>query len=254
VSRWCSTSTVTSNLTNQAAQSGWRSLGDSESLIVGYPLGLFGQTAAAEVDTALGPSWNAGKCCGGASQNGIDDVGFARAIVQAVAAEANVDRTRVYAAGHSNGGSMSYRLGCEAADLFAGVAPVAGLFLFVPAPCQPARPIPVIAFGGLHDPQEPYALVTADFTAWRHLQGCGSGPPDDRVDIGTSYCEIYRSCNAKARLLVSTQTTTVLIRLAFTSSRCSTSAGWRNPGSEPRGSAKSTHQICPRRIIGCGSG
>jgi polyhydroxybutyrate depolymerase len=185
----------TSNETFQAGLSGWRVLADSEGFILAYPLGLFGQTAAAEVDTADGPSFNAGPgCCGGAARNGIDDVGFARAIVQAVATEANIDRTRVYATGHSNGGAMASRLSCEAADVFAGVAPVAGFIgVFL---CQPSRPIAVIAFAGLDDPVSPYVFSTVGFTVWRNVDGCGSGPPDDRVDIGTSYCETYRNCSA----------------------------------------------------------
>jgi hypothetical protein len=47
-----------------------------------------------------------------------------------------------------------------------------------------------------------------------------------------------------------TQTTTVLILLALTSSRWRITAGCRYPGSEPCGSANSTHQTCPRRIAG----
>ncbi|HUL98300.1 MAG TPA: PHB depolymerase family esterase [Mycobacterium sp.] len=185
----------TGNPTDQAGWSGWRSLANTEDFIVAYPLGLFGRPEAPEVDTPDGPSFNGGPfCCGGASKNGIDDVGFAWAIVQAVAAEANVDRARVYATGLSNGGGMSSRLGCEAADLFAAVAPLAGFIGIVP--CQPSRPIAVIAFAGLHDPKTPYVLSTASFTSWRDLDGCGSGPPDDRVDFGTSYCETYRSCSA----------------------------------------------------------
>ena len=43
-------------------------------------------------------------CCGNA---GIDDVGFIRAVVAAIAGEANVDATRVYATGLSNGGAIS---------------------------------------------------------------------------------------------------------------------------------------------------
>jgi len=184
----------TSSPTEQAGLSGWRSLADGEGFIVAYPLGLFGQPEAPEVDTPAGPSFNAGPgCCGGAAQNKVDDVGFARAIVQAMAAEANVDRARVYATGHSNGGGMASRLSCEAADLFAGVAPLAG---FIGVACQPSRPIAVIAFAGLHDPQTPYVLSTVGFTVWRNVDGCGSGPPDDRVDIGTSYCETYRNCSA----------------------------------------------------------
>jgi poly(3-hydroxybutyrate) depolymerase/6-phosphogluconolactonase (cycloisomerase 2 family) len=186
------------NPTDQAGFSGWRSLADSEGFIVAYPLGLFGRPDALEMDTAHGPSFNGGPlCCGWAAQRKIDDVGFARAIVQALAAEANVDRARVYATGSSNGGYLSSRLGCEAADLFAAVAPVAGFIGFFPmSQCQPSRPVAVIEFAGLHDPSTPYALSTDSFTHWRDVGGCGSGPPDDRIDFGTSYCETYRSCSA----------------------------------------------------------
>jgi polyhydroxybutyrate depolymerase len=154
---------------------------------------LFGQPEAPEVDTPDGPSFNAVGCCGGAAAHGIDDVGFARAIVQAIAAEANVDRARVYATGHSNGGNMASQLSCKAADLFAGVAPVAGFILGV---CKPSRPIAVIAFAGLHDPKTPYAFSTVSFAQWRDVDGCGSGSPDAHVDVGTSFCDIYEHCNA----------------------------------------------------------
>jgi DNA-binding beta-propeller fold protein YncE len=84
------------NPTLQAAVSGWRSLADSENFIVAYPLGLFGRPEAPEVDTSNGPSFNGGPlCCGLAVRQRIDDVGFARAIVEAVSSEANVDRARV---------------------------------------------------------------------------------------------------------------------------------------------------------------
>jgi len=193
-----------SSPTEQAGVSGWRSLADSEGFIVAYPLGLFGQSDAPEVDTAHGPSFNGGPlCCGWAALRRIDDVGFARAIVQAVAAEANIDRARVFATGWSNGGFMSHRLACEAADVFAAIAPVAGrIGLFPPTSCQPSRPIAVIEFAGLHDPNVPYQGGTGrpsaleSFAYWRDANGCGSGPPDDRVDFGTSYCETYRSCRA----------------------------------------------------------
>ena len=193
----------TNSPTEQAGLSGWRSLADSEDFIVAYPLGLFGQPEAPEVDTPHGPSFNGGpQCCGWAVLRRIDDVGFARAIVQAVAAEANVDRARVYATGLSNGGYMSSRLGCEAADLFAAVAPLAGFIGLVPlSQCRPSRPLPVIEFAGLHDPGSPYpGLSTNSFAHWRDVDGCGSGPPDERVDFGTSYCETYRSCSAAVQV------------------------------------------------------
>jgi poly(3-hydroxybutyrate) depolymerase/6-phosphogluconolactonase (cycloisomerase 2 family) len=197
------------NQTDEAGVTGWRATADREGFIVVYPLGLFGQSEAPEVDVNatqglhVGPSWNAGQlCCGQARLKSVDDVGFARAIVQAVAAEANIDRRRIYATGWSNGGFMSYRLACEAADVFAAVAPVAGRIGLLPTTsCQPSRPIAVIEFAGLHDPNVPYQGGLAPSAAqslayWRDQDGCGSGPPDDHVDFGTSYCDTYRSCNA----------------------------------------------------------
>ena len=99
-------------------------------------------------------SWNAGACCGTAAREEIDDVGFAdstsasadagahpphlpapgstraapppppaashrftRAMVAYVAELACVDPDRIFSAGYSNGGYMSYRLACEASDL-----------------------------------------------------------------------------------------------------------------------------------------
>ena len=192
------------NGTIQAGVSGWRSLADSEGFIVVHPLGLFGRPEAPEVDTPQGPSFNGGPlCCGRAALSRIDDVGFARAIVQAVAAEANVDRARVYATGLSNGGYVSHRLACEAADVFAAVAPVAARIGLVPTKlCQPSRPIALIEFAGLHDPAVPYGgagplpSAAQSLAYWRDQDSCGSGPPDERIDFGTSYCEAYRSCSA----------------------------------------------------------
>jgi polyhydroxybutyrate depolymerase len=197
------------NQTDQAGVSGWRSLADSEDFIVAYPLGLFGRPEAPEVDTNAslathGPSLNGGPaCCGLAKLKEIDDVGFARAIVQGVAAEANVDHARVYATGWSNGGFLSYRLACEAADVFAAVAPIAGRIGLVPTTsCQPSRPTAVIEFAGLDDPKVPYQGIgdwpsaAQSLAYWRDVNGCGSGPPDDRVNRGTSYCETYRNCGA----------------------------------------------------------
>ena len=66
-----------------------------------------------------------------------------RAIITALQSYACIDPKRVYASGCSNGGGMSFKLACEAADVIAGVAPVdfdcvdgngCGM-------CKPSRPI-----------------------------------------------------------------------------------------------------------------
>ncbi len=49
-------------------------------------------------------SWNAGECCAGAADAGIDDIGFTLAILDDVKSKACIDESRTWAAGWSNGG------------------------------------------------------------------------------------------------------------------------------------------------------
>ena len=100
-------------------------------------------------------TWNAGSCCGYAQEHGIDDVGFIRAVVADVAKSQAVDPKRIYATGISNGGMMSYRLACEASDVFAAIGPVAGI-VEIPD-CKPAQPVAVIDFQGTDDENVPLA-------------------------------------------------------------------------------------------------
>ena len=55
-------------------------------------------------------TWNGGNCCGSASRNHVDDVGFTRALLDDLARVANVDAKRVFATGISNGAMLCYRL------------------------------------------------------------------------------------------------------------------------------------------------
>ncbi|EFK54723.1 hypothetical protein HMPREF0291_11103 [Corynebacterium genitalium ATCC 33030] len=56
------------------------------------------------------------------------DVTYTRAVVNDLARTHNVDRSRVYAAGLSNGGGMALALACHAPDLVDGVAGVSGAY------------------------------------------------------------------------------------------------------------------------------
>jgi polyhydroxybutyrate depolymerase len=137
-------------------------------------------------------SFNAGNCCGPAAEQGIDDLGFTRAIVADVAARACVDRRRVYATGFSNGGFMAHRVGCEAADLFAAVAPVAAGNAVTR--CAPGRPVPVITFHGTADTVVEYATGQRAAADWATRNGCTGEPT--RVAHGTAYCDRWTTCGA----------------------------------------------------------
>jgi polyhydroxybutyrate depolymerase len=98
-------------------------------------------------------TWNAGDCCGYASNRQINDVQFARDLITDLDTRMKIDRDALFATGHSNGGMMSYRLAVEAPDLFVAVAPnSASLQLQT----RPAVPIPLIAFHGKLDCNVPF--------------------------------------------------------------------------------------------------
>ncbi|WP_437997403.1 PHB depolymerase family esterase [Sorangium sp. So ce185] len=175
----------------EAEASGYRELAESEGFIVAWPQGVDG-------------AWNIGPCC--TSSRDVDDVAFARALVQEVQAEACVDVKRVYAVGVANGGGMAYHLACNAADVFAGVAPSAfDLLAESEQPCQPARPVTEISFRGTADALVPYeggaqqapngANITflgavGTFERWAELNQC-TGLPSAADESG---CSTYSSC------------------------------------------------------------
>jgi polyhydroxybutyrate depolymerase len=82
-----------------------------------------------------------------------DDVAYVHDVISDVASRVCADETRVYATGFSGGGRMSSLLGCRLATHLAAIAPVSGLRS--PGTCD-GRPIPVLTFHGLADPQNTY--------------------------------------------------------------------------------------------------
>ena len=178
--------------TEEAADSGYRELAEQEGFVVAWPQGI---------DAA----WNIGTCC--TTSRDVDDVGFARALVQELQSEACIDAKRVYATGVAMGGGMAYHLGCNAADVLAGIAPSAfDLLVASEQPCQPARPLTEISFRGTADSLVPYeggavqapngvATITflgavSTFQRWADLDQC-TGSPSASDSNG---CSTYSTC------------------------------------------------------------
>lgn len=135
------------NARNAARMSGMDAKADEAKFIVAYPNGS-GPMAGGLL------TWNTWRCCGYALDNRIDDVAFVRAMVEAIAREHAIDRKRIFATGLSNGGMMTYRVGCELADVFAAIAPVAGAL--DTEDCKPSAPVSVIVFHGKIDQHVPF--------------------------------------------------------------------------------------------------
>ena len=119
------------------------SIADLRGFVVAYPDGVRG------ILGTQGSDWNAGTCCGVAQKANVDDIGFLRAIMADVSARTVIDSARVYVAGFSDGGRMTYRAGCELADRVAAIAVVAGSLVL--ERCQPSRTPSLIAIHGTRD-------------------------------------------------------------------------------------------------------
>ncbi len=87
----------------------------------------------------------------------IDDVGFIAALIDQLTKEFAIDSKRIYVTGASNGGLMTYRLGCELSEKIAAIAPViAGMPENLVSQCSPSRPIPVMIINSKDDPLVPW--------------------------------------------------------------------------------------------------
>lgn len=98
--------------------------------------------------------WNDGR--GTEKTSGIDDVKFLVEMIAEIGRRVPLDASRVYVTGASNGGMMTYRLGCETSGVFAGIAPViANLPEPIFASCNPSVPLNFLAINGSADPLVP---------------------------------------------------------------------------------------------------
>lgn len=174
---------------------------EQNELMTGYGQAGMQRGFAVAMPQGIGNSWNGGSaCCAPANGSGVDDVGFARAVVQEASRQLWVNPARVYAAGFSNGSFLAQRLACEAADVFAAVAGSAGGisqqdWALI---CNPARPVPVVLYFGTQD--ETYALLAdASYAFWKQHLGC-SDATEPSYSHGTATCFTHTDCQGGAEL------------------------------------------------------
>jgi polyhydroxybutyrate depolymerase len=124
---------------------GFREMVAKEQFLAVYPDGWRG-------------NWNDGRNAPRirSQQEGVDDVKFIREIVEDLAHRYEIDRSRIFATGASNGGIFCHYLAAKAADLFAGIAPViGGLAEPVASTFKPSHPISLLVIQGDADPLVP---------------------------------------------------------------------------------------------------
>ena len=155
-----------SNAGQQMEFSRWNDVADANGFLSVYPQG-----------TGFPARWNAGAVAG-RNPDGADDVAFLRALAAELVETRCADPGRLFVNGLSNGGGMTYRLACEAADVFAAFGGVAGAY-FEQLDCRPSRPAPFLFFHGTADPIVPYEggpglpNVPAFVAGYAAMTGCG---------------------------------------------------------------------------------
>jgi polyhydroxybutyrate depolymerase len=115
-----------------------------------------------------------------------DDVQFTRDMIAYLSDNFSIDRSRVFAAGFSNGGNMTYALSMLASDAIAAIAPVAGNlwttedgeYLNQRILSGSVRPMPVLHIHGTADDIVPYPDPDnrpgdyGEWPLWRAAHSC----------------------------------------------------------------------------------
>jgi polyhydroxybutyrate depolymerase len=184
----------------QMKTSQWNKVADEQGFIVVYPSGTGFPRIFPMEGTAL-----------------TADVRFISDLIDTLEAGYNIDPTRIYADGFSNGGGMAFALSCTLSDRIAAVGIVAGAQLLPWSWCTDSRPVPMIAFHGTADPIVPYDGGTTwksptripfpsvrDWTAsWAGRNRCGGETLESPVAAHVSRLE-YAKCAGDATVVLYT--------------------------------------------------
>ncbi len=175
----------------QMRLSGWNTVADAKGFIVVYPAGRDG----------AGPRvWHVDRGAG------LDrEVEFISALIDTLSGQYNIDASRIYANGMSNGGGMSFVLSCRLSNRIAAVGLVASAQTLPWSWCTDHSPVPMMSIHGSADPLIPYTggkswLAPNAFPsmiswtrAWARRNKCAENPSDSEVAVGVSR-RAYSNC------------------------------------------------------------
>jgi polyhydroxybutyrate depolymerase len=179
----------------------WNELADRKGFIVVYPSGVGGNGVRI---------WRA------EPGDGLTkDVRFISDLIDTLSASYNIDSTRIYANGLSNGGGMSFALSCTLSDRIAAVGMVGAAQTLPWRWCTDEKPVPVISFHGTADPDVPYnggaswisprpfPNVPRWSANWANRNRCGGNPLDSTITGDVTRRE-YTGCADNAAVVLYT--------------------------------------------------
>lgn len=138
--------------------------------------------------------WNATDACCNFTGSSVDDSGYLLGLINEASARFNIDPKRVFVVGHSNGGFMSYRLACDAAERIAAIVSLAGATFVDPMDCEASAPVSVLQIHGTEDTviryqggnifRDTYPGSEATVAWWADRAGCTGDPElSGRLDL-----------------------------------------------------------------------
>lgn len=179
----------------------WDRVADEHGIIVVYPSGRGGRGMRV---------WRA-TTAGGADR----DVRFIADLIDTLRASYNIDSTRIYADGLSNGGGMAFVLSCMLSDRIAAVGLVGSAQLLPWESCRDPRPVPMVAFHGTADEFTPYKggktfvaprafpNIAAWAASWARRNRCAPSPIDSAVAEDVTR-RAYAGCAGGAEVVLYT--------------------------------------------------
>ena len=177
-------------------------IADSENFIVIYPQGA--------TTANLSTHWNVG---GWTSKSTINDLDFVDTVIGLIKDKIQIDETRIYSSGMSNGGYMGYHLACNLSNKFAAIASVTGSMTNdTYNDCNPKHPTAILQIHGLLDFVVPYdgnagsKSIPDVIDYWVDYNSCNTDP--DRVvkydDYSLVAYDTYVNClnNVNVKLIL----------------------------------------------------
>jgi polyhydroxybutyrate depolymerase len=187
---------------HQQSMTGWNKVADENGFLVVYPKGTGFPLRWSTRPSEENP---------GAMD---EELQFFSDLIDHLSKFYNIDPSRIYVNGMSNGGGMSELLACEFSDRITAIGGVAGAYVYPREDCHTARPMPVIAFHGVddeiviyqggassRDEQFIFPGVEAWAGGWAENNSCSTTPEISKItnEITRRY---YTDCEADAEVIL----------------------------------------------------
>lgn len=162
----------TSSAQEQESYGDFRKIADTANFILVHPQGMPDELG---VNT-----WNVND-----SELNPSDIDFISKLIDNLKLEFNINSNRIYMAGLSFGGTMSYKLACELSSKITAIACVSGTMNFSQKDaCNPTHIMPIMQIQGTADPIIPYDgsnnfLSMSEIVAyWAGINQCNTSNPE----------------------------------------------------------------------------